>query len=261
MSYNGQFYRTAFKSSRQSEIDRLHPLLRGATALWLFDEGAGRHAFDRVGMSQTNATSVVPARVAARFGRGVKFTGSEYFLFLSHDGISFANVMSFSMWLRTTSTSNTVIFEKSSNNTNYHLHMSSVTAGALQFGNTTTNRVNSKKLVSDGRWHHGVGVLDTRITTTKIYIDGVLDNTNASATDAFSTNTIELLVGSRTGSFGFPGEIDQLIFYNRALTDGEVRHLYREPLAFLKPQASRRYWYYGVPAAAASDTDSFVTWG
>ena len=172
------------------------------------------------------------------------FDGSnDYVAVPDSSSVDIASDFSISMWLKTTSTANTVILEKSNNNTNYQMHMSSVTGGDLQFGicsSGTTCRVESNFKVSDGNWHHAVGTFSDGNNTLRIYIDGVLRNSNTNATDGLAANTQSLLIGSRSGSFGFPGLLNDVRIYKRELSVNEVRQLYRGGIP--SPAGLVGYW-------------------
>jgi hypothetical protein len=76
---------------------------------------------------------------------------------------------------------------------------------------------------NDGLWHHVVGTYDRSISTARIYVDGILRNTNSSIITGPTSNTQSLLVGSRFGTAGFSGSISVVKIYNRSLTAQEVQ--------------------------------------
>lgn len=63
-----------------------------------------------------------------------------------------------------------------------------------------------------------------------LYIDGSLNATATDTTTVSTTNTSPVGIGSRgaTGSYLFPGSIDDVRIYNRALSATEVQQLYNE---------------------------------
>jgi len=88
------------------------------------------------------------------------------------------------------------------------------------------NWVVAKEQNNDGKWHHVVGTYDRITTTAKIYIDGVLKNTNNAITTGPTSNTAPLLIGSRSGSNGFGGSVDDVRVYNYALTKEQVANVF-----------------------------------
>ncbi|HQU85580.1 MAG TPA: sialidase domain-containing protein, partial [Pyrinomonadaceae bacterium] len=63
-------------------------------------------------------------------------------------------------------------------------------------------------------------------TNVRIYINGVLDSTNASTIGTLAqANTQDLRIGGLGGSFNFTGSADEIGIYNRALTEAEIQSI------------------------------------
>lgn len=79
---------------------------------------------------------------------------------------------------------------------------------------------------NDGNWHHAVLLRDG--DDGKIYLDGVLDKTNANYFSGLSlSNDKHLYLGSRSGVSGyFDGSIDEVRILNRALSADEIMMRY-----------------------------------
>ncbi|WP_435359263.1 PKD domain-containing protein [Haloarchaeobius sp. DFWS5] len=82
--------------------------------------------------------------------------------------------------------------------------------------------------VNDGRWHHVVLVRDATSGQTRVYVDGVLEDTAASETGAKNSAFASLGVIEDTGGTPeyFDGRLDEVRLYDRAISDGEARALY-----------------------------------
>ncbi len=79
--------------------------------------------------------------------------------------------------------------------------------------------------IFDGEWHHVVGTYDK--SNVKLYIDGQLKDSKPSSA-AIEYGTSDLYMGSIRGtSRFFKGVIDQVRFYNRALSQSDVTKLYQ----------------------------------
>ncbi len=86
------------------------------------------------------------------------------------------------------------------------------------------NNIASKAYPSDNNWHHLAGTWDG--TTIKIYVDAVLGG-NDVYSGAMSTGG-DLQIGNITGTAarGWPGRIDDVRVYNRALSQNEISAIY-----------------------------------
>lgn len=81
--------------------------------------------------------------------------------------------------------------------------------------------------LSGGAWHHLTGTYDGR--TMKFYVNGVLKNTNdAGASYSIDHSNDVFYIAQDWESEEFPGSIDDVRVYDRALTAGEVKALATE---------------------------------
>jgi hypothetical protein len=82
-----------------------------------------------------------------------------------------------------------------------------------------------------GEWQHVVGVYDASLQTLNMYVDGVLRNGTLNGTvpaSQFSDNGLPIFIGNRFGfaQQSYDGRIDDVRFYNRALSSDEIKRLY-----------------------------------
>jgi len=82
-----------------------------------------------------------------------------------------------------------------------------------------------------GQWYHLVGVRDAETGTYKLYVDGVLQDTTDQPRQCLQEGpTGDAVIGRARFNNGpvdwFPGSIDQVHLYDRALSDAEVTELY-----------------------------------
>ena len=85
--------------------------------------------------------------------------------------------------------------------------------------------------ISTSTWYFAVGTYDGLESTTKIYVNGVLDN--QSAFNNIGSNTIDstwpLIIGSadkESDTQEFNGKIGPCMIYNRELSAAEILTLY-----------------------------------
>ncbi len=77
------------------------------------------------------------------------------------------------------------------------------------------------------QWNHVVGTWDSSTNTSKVYFDGVLQNTTTNM--GFPVLTGDFFIGSRgdtAKSFRYDGSIDDVRLYNHVLTQSEVTALF-----------------------------------
>ncbi|MVN75178.1 T9SS type A sorting domain-containing protein [Hymenobacter sp. HMF4947] len=85
------------------------------------------------------------------------------------------------------------------------------------------NDLQGNKVINDGHWHHVAATCDG--TSLKLYVDGVLDVSNAQG--AFNTTGFDWNIGKRipplTSTEQFNGRLDEVRIYNTALTPAQVQ--------------------------------------
>ena len=158
-------------------------------------------------------------------------TTDDYITVLNNNDINQVNTVTLEAYIKYTTESNKVLIEKSNNNQHYQLQIFSNTLGTGGVGGElvfmlkpdSTNWVVTGVSSSDDSWHHVVGTYDRNTQTAKIYLDGVLKNTNSSISSGPNSNSNPLLIGSRSGPHGFGGSISNIKIYNRVISASEVQ--------------------------------------
>jgi hypothetical protein len=191
--------------------------------------GTGTLWADRSG-NGNNGTLISTPTFNNENGGSLSFDGADYVTVPNSSNINLINTISLETWVKYTTPLNTVLIEKSSSNSHYQLQIfssslgSPAIAGQLVFmlQPSSADWVVSGIVTNDGSWYHVVGTYDRAVSTAKIYVNGVLRNTNSSISTGPTSNTQPLLIGSRSGSTGFGGSIGGVKIYNRALTAQEI---------------------------------------
>ena len=102
-----------------------------------------------------------------------------------------------------------------------------VGAGSTNYFNTG----NPDLFVADGKWHFVAVTVDRLpgLNLLTLYVDGHSQSFSAAARPNSLTNAAGLLIGARNSSLGggnFDGLMDEIEFFNRALTPAEVQRIY-----------------------------------
>jgi hypothetical protein len=95
----------------------------------------------------------------------------------------------------------------------------------------------SQSAISENQWVHVLYVLDANTLNSKIYLDGVLETSTNITTLPTTTSTSFWIGGSSSTNnlppnYWFKGSIDDLAFWNRALTQQEITNLYNGGICY-----------------------------
>ena len=174
--------------------------------------------------------------IDAKFNEAANFNGasSGSQIFISDaDVFSPANNdLSFSVWVKTSSTSGGYFASKQDDSTityEWQFYMNTngtVVIGIFTSTGTTIAVATSTATVNDGNWHNVAFVIDTNTSIT-VYVDkaGV---TNSSWSGTMSNTSTDVLLGAGGGvpSFRLQGMLDQARFFNTAITQSQIDSLY-----------------------------------
>ena len=102
------------------------------------------------------------------------------------------------------------------------------TGNLIMKDNTATGSPTASgvKNITDDKWHHVVGTIDSGAGTISTYIDGVLIKSIAYSGGSAKTGTY--YIGGQGGSLGWKGSIDDVRIYGQALTTAQIQKLYAE---------------------------------
>jgi large repetitive protein len=229
------------------------PILRGLVGWWPFDEGSGSGvAYDRSGNGNHGILVDLDATTAWAPGRsrtGLETRSVGYVLVPrspSIDGIT--TQVTVSAWIYfegSVSDYATAVSREVSDSVRQHYHLSLNSAedphlfiGTVPPGTTgPPTDLEAIALTSAPRftWIHLAGTYDG--TSAQLYVDGAPAGTSRRFAGAFIADTTPLILGGNGNGAGmgvterFPGRIDEIMLYNRALGADEIAQLARAPLS------------------------------
>ncbi len=189
-----------------------------------------------------------PLPIADRFGNldsAYLYGGSEYILTTLFPQAPSSESRSFSFWIKADGSSigKQVINLEKRLAQEFGFRIPTVSQGGgngeisfiLRDDSWTTTIVTSSTIVANDEWHHVVGVRDVQSDQLLLYIDGQLDNNveDLSVTNTNVNDTRALAIGANNHSFyglrdPFIGALDEVRYYDRALTALDVTALYQE---------------------------------
>lgn len=204
----------------------------GLAGLWALDEGSGTSTADSSGNSNTGTLVGGASWVAGHIGAGaVSLNGSTGRITVASSASLTVASMTVSAWVYIpTSISGNweTIIEHNRFGSNWYGLWKAGGTTKLHFrwgGGGSTFR-DFTASISANTWYHAVGTYDAATDTAKIYLNGTLDTTITTA-GAPSAATDLLTIGmSNASAEFFPGTVDDVRVYTRALTAADVTDLY-----------------------------------
>lgn len=205
-------------------------------AYWQMEETSGTRYDSHNSYNLTDNNTVLSGTGILGTGADMESTNNEYLSVASNSiwDWTTSNDRSLSMWIKTESDiTNQGLCVRWSNEggNNKNLLVRLNASGYVQVyvgsGSSTGVNVTGSTDVSDQAWHHIVitwnGTVDDKF---RIYVDGSLDATSATASPGAASSTLRF--GGYSGGSGtaFDGIIDEVGWWSKALTSTEVTALY-----------------------------------
>lgn len=231
-------YRSGYAAVNASQNDQITGDL---AAYWTFNgpdmgmfQGTTTHAFDRSGNGNTASLYGFPTIDSGKSGQGLSFDGVDDFAGRNVQ-LASAYPITLAAWIRTTVTppgstglSIVNLVDKDASDVRYQIYVNSLGTASVEATDGGGSNGNGTSDVTDGDWHYIVGVF-TSTTNREIYVDGIREarDTNPvtfnSAVDHFSIGR----EGGTSPTDFFNGDIDEVRVYTRAITEAEIKRLYR----------------------------------
>jgi hypothetical protein len=238
---------SAVCSKSNVDADNLTSLRRGLVGLWHLDDSVGDTTARDSSGNSNHATlqglDPTLAWVAGRFGGALDMDGSGYAQILDSPSINgITDQVTLSAWvyldgvISPTDGYGTAISRqiRTTNEQYYHLSLHQPGNPTLFVGmsaSTPAARPTTSHPVVQKVWTHLAGTYDGSLAT--LYVDGV-EVGAVSISGTFPVDTTPIILGGNgnaaTVSEHFPGRIDEVALYNRALTSEEIGMLATAPV-------------------------------
>lgn len=201
---------------------------------WNFDEATGTNASDAsgnanhgtfVGSGATHSTVLPPTSCFVNT-HSVQFDGSgDHVEIADNATMDPTSAISISFWMNPDTVTNGyqhIVFKQGPVVTSYGVWL----AGDhiyMEDNDNSIRSLTSNAAVTAGDWHYVTVTYDG--TTQKLYIDGVLDNSQSLPGITLTYTNSPVKIGTGDYNNPFAGYVDDLRIYNRALTDPEIADL------------------------------------
>ena len=222
-----QLYTSSGGKINKTDLVRAQ-LRSGLVGHWTFDgaDVTANTTTDRSG-SGNDGTRTAVTPVTGKIGQAMKFNGTSSRVAITKAG-GLTIPYSVSFWFKTASVNNTNLpFGLNGDGfprIDWYGDTSKVlfhgAASGYQYSGTIKNPLNN--------WHlYTVVVPSSSATLLDTYIDGVLNEGAPVAVDAIGNLGTAWNIGAITSGNYFPGKLDDVRVYNRAISPAEIMQLYR----------------------------------
>lgn len=202
-----------------------------------------RLTFDQAGSTITDTGSLPrtvtqfgsPSKANTAFTTGLSLNGTNQYLTLG-SVYDFGNDTSYSIevWFKSTQTTGMGTFLRRDSN---GADLFRLNDGKVDFRHNNGTHATSPLSYADGKWHHAVGVR-TATGSIALYVDGAQVATGL-ATSHTMTTTQPTYVGTAQGTDEFfNGTIDELAFYDTALSSTRIAAHYNTGIALINTKAT-----------------------
>ncbi len=207
------------------KIEPIDPGANGLVAHYAFEN----NVFDSSGNRLHGTVVGNPTYVDGAVGTAMDFDGNGDYVDCGNDSkFNFTNAMTVATWvnIRTLPQAWTAIITKgdsawrlSNNNTSTGIHF------GFTDGSRNNQAANSATELNPGEWYHVCGVYDINVGA-KIYINGVEDGGNPD-TGGITQNNYGVFIAENSQNLNrfWDGLLDEVMIYDRALSDAEVLYL------------------------------------
>jgi YD repeat-containing protein len=228
-------------SDKAVSVDTLQGLLMGLVGYWDFDDGTAVDMSSNGNNGFINGAAVAPGVLE----NALIFDGyGDYVSMPDSDSLNFSSsYITVSAWVNLSDYMNhdaRIVGHWSANGSNreYALlvngnHKFLFILNSLGTGNVIVPdeaiSIEAAETVLTNKWYHVLGVWDG--SEAKLYVDGSLKNSSAYLA-GIHNGTEPLYIGSDGGGtnnvYDFPGIIDEVGLWNRALSESEIKSLYNQ---------------------------------
>ena len=196
----------------------------GDEKLWLCPTLDNATPFNDLSTQGNNGTANGGLSTIADTGAGgaysYDFDGQNDYIDLN-DPWNFAGNYSYSLWINKDSGASVQVIGNRDTNADGWLTYINASSVLFAYNDTTTT---SNGTISNSTWYCITVVYDG--TNLSIYKNGVLDSSVAASQQTASTRNAE--IGRYTNGAAYDGQIDDIRFYDRALTQSEISWLATE---------------------------------
>ena len=213
-------------------VVELQPCTSSMTSFFHLDEATSPYNDSILGLQGTCTNC--PTSVTGLVANGQQFDGVNDEVNVAADpsfdwGKDDSFSVEFWVWKDTACTGNEVIVGRDDSVSSLHIWIGCNSNGTANFQLRDTSgggdSVASVATLNNGQWHHVAAVRNGVTDTNTIYLDGTPASINQDYEYGFESDTEPLNIGflNLSGHYRFDGLLDEVVIYNRALSQTEVQ--------------------------------------
>jgi hypothetical protein len=211
----------------------------GLLASYSFNAGSGTTTVDSSGHNLTGTIHGATWTTGGKYGNALSFNGTSNYVDLGNPtSLKATGSMTWAAWVKATSTptADGNIVAKQNTSSGWQMKTSpgtgSQTFAVAVSGTSGIVQRNSNTVRSLNTWYHVAGVYDATTRSLDIYINGVLDDGVLLGTIPTKQTipNVNVNIGRRSNGLYFPGIIDEVQIFNRALSAAEIQTIMSTPL-------------------------------
>ena len=227
----------AADSSGNSRPGTYSGTTNGPSTWWKLDEDTGTTAGDSSGGANPGTLTNSPSWVSGPSSYGLSFNGTSSYLAGTSPAVHTNASLTVAAWVNLTSTSGSndgaAVSQGGTNTFAYALVWDQVSSKwAFEMTNSdvsspTVVKQYSSAMATTGVWTHLVGVYDTSVNKTYLYVNGIVIGNATKTVNWDATGPLQAGREKTGGAWGgyFNGEVDDVRVYNRALSATEIANL------------------------------------
>jgi prepilin-type N-terminal cleavage/methylation domain-containing protein len=171
--------------------------------------------------------TALQAGATADTGTAMSFSGSSDNVVIPNNSIFQTSPLAIAFWMKTTASGFDVVMGNNppGNGSGWLFY---INGNKLVVFNSAdgSNALESTSDINDNQWHHIIYYIASSGGTNRLYVDGSEEAVSTAASDLF-TNSSDTYLGYSAAGYGsyYAGDLDDVRFYSRALTEDEILEL------------------------------------
>ncbi|KRF42980.1 discoidin domain-containing protein [Paenibacillus sp. Soil787] len=231
-------------------------------AVWKLDEASGTSAADSSGNANLGIVNGTAAWAAGKINNGLSLNGTDAYIAASNLVSTQQDNITMSAWVKwngATANSQFIVYNGNTATNGYGIYLDHTNGDTLSIMAGGKTNLSSQVVLPVGQWTQVTAL--RRNGTWMLYVNGSSVFITNRLTTPNVPSGVTTIGAAHNGMQFFKGMVDEVRFYNRALSDNEVRELYPIPQSQMTAAATSQETVNGNQSAAnVLDGSSSTIW-